>query len=308
MKKAYWYAGISIFCWSTAATVTKFLLDTLNSMQLLWLSSALAFVALLIVNIISGNIRKLKEYPVRKTLISVLCGLPGTFFYYIFYYTGADMMPASQAFIINYMWPIMSVVFASIILKERLTVKKAVSVLVSFIGVGIITGEGILNFDSGIITGAGLCLAGAVSYGLFTALSRKTGYDKRIAMMLNYLVTFVLSTFINMYNGELFVPDMGDLPWFLWNGFLCIAIASTVWIYALEAGNTAVIANLAYITPFLSLVWTSVFLGEDVSTSSVVGLLFIVMGILGQFIRLPKRKRPFSENWEFKEERGIDKL
>ena len=214
------------------------------------------------------------------------------------------MMPASQAFIINYMWPIMTVVFACIILKERLTVKKVVSVLISFVGVGIITGEGIMNFDADIITGAGLCLAGAVSYGIFTSLTRKIGYDKRIAMMLNYLTTFVLTTLINLYNGDLFLPKLNELPAFMWNGVFCIAVAGTVWIYALEAGNTAVIANLAYITPFLSLVWTSVFLNEEITVTSVVGLVVIVAGILGQFIRLPKRKRPFSENWEFKNERG----
>ena len=39
MKKQYLYAGISILFWSTTATVTKLLLGSLNSMQILLISS-----------------------------------------------------------------------------------------------------------------------------------------------------------------------------------------------------------------------------------------------------------------------------
>lgn len=56
----------------------------------------------------------------------VTIGIPGTIFYYMFYYAGTDILPASQAFIINYLWPIMSVIFACIILREKLTAKKLV--------------------------------------------------------------------------------------------------------------------------------------------------------------------------------------
>ena len=50
--------------------------------------------------------------------------------YYVFYYTGTSNMPASQAFIVNYLWPIMSVVFACIILKEKMTVPKIFALFV----------------------------------------------------------------------------------------------------------------------------------------------------------------------------------
>ena len=119
MKKTYLCAGTSIFFWSTVAVVTKLLLGTHNNFQVLWISSLFAALFLLAVNIFTGNIRKLKSYSLKDFLISILIGLPGLFFYYVFYYAGADRMLASQAFIVNYLWPIMSVVFACIILKEK---------------------------------------------------------------------------------------------------------------------------------------------------------------------------------------------
>ena len=56
---------------------------------------------------------------------------------------------------------------------------------------------------------------------------------------------------------------------------------------ALESGNTAKISNLAYITPFLSFIWTGLILKEPIHWNSIVGLLLIVCGIL---IQLKKKK------------------
>ena len=116
MKKPYILAAITVFLWSTIATVSKLMLDSVNSFQFLWISSLFAFLFLGIVNIFNKKIKMLKGYTIKDYITIILIGLPGTAFYYLFYYSGADLLPASQAFIINYMWPILSVVFACILL------------------------------------------------------------------------------------------------------------------------------------------------------------------------------------------------
>lgn len=282
MKKAYMLASVAILCWSTVATVAKLMLGEINNFQLLWLSSLFAGLFLLCVNLFTGRFKALKNYKTKDLFVSILIGLPSTFLYYAFYYAGTDLMPASQAFIINYMWPIMSVVFACIILQEKLTVRKGLAILISFIGVGIVTGGELLNFNAGLLTGAALCLMGAVSYGVFTALNQKMDYDNRITMMLSYFATFVITTVINGVNGNLFIPNAFQTIGFAWNGMFTMAVANTVWVFALKAGETAKVSNLAYVTPFLSLVWTFVFLGEVPSVYSLFGLVVIVIGIFVQ--------------------------
>lgn len=282
MKKVYFLAGISILCWSTVATITKILLGDLDSIQLLWASSFFAAIFLLAVNIFCGNIKILKKYKLKDYIITMLIGFPGTFLYYMFYYAGADLLPASQAFIINYMWPIMSVVLACIILKEKMTPKKSIAIAVSFLGVGIVTGGEIMQLNQSTLLGALFCILGAVSYGLFTSLNQKMHYETRISMMLNYFVTFFLTTIINLINGNIFLPNLGQIIGFSWNGMFTMAVANTLWILALEKGNTAKISNLAYITPFLSLIWTFLILKEEISINSIIGLVVIVSGILIQ--------------------------
>lgn len=293
MKKSYIFAGISILFWSTVATVTKLLLNSgHNSIQVLWISVLFAGLFLLGANMVTGKIKKLKKYTVKDFVISILIGLPGTFFYYVFYYGGAAILPASQAFIVNYMWPIMSVVFACIILREKMTLKKGIAIVVSFLGVGIVTGKELLAFSFDALIGVALCLLGAVSYGVFTALNKKYHYDKMLSMMLNYFVSFVITTVINAVTGSLFIPSLAELAGFAWNGIFTMAIACTAWVIALDNGNTAKISNLAYITPFLSLVWTWLVLGDQgiKDPYSLIGLTVIVLGIFIQLISFKKHK------------------
>ncbi len=290
MKKSYFYAAVSIFCWSTVATTCKLLLGSLNSFQLLWMNAIIAGVFLLILNLCQGNFKKHKEYRIKDYLIMAGIGLPGTFFYYMFYYSGTDILPASQAFIINYLWPIMSVLFACIILKERLTVRKCVAIFVSFLGVGIVVG-GAGRFDGRSLLGAGFCMLGAVSYGIFTALNQKMHYPKTLSLMVSYFATFAITTVINEVNGDLFLARPEQMAGFLWNGIFTVAIANTLWVMALELGTTAKISNLAYITPFLSGVWTCIFLKEEITLTAVAGLVVIILGICIQLNDKEKAKK-----------------
>ena len=69
MKKTYLYAGVSILFWSTTATVSKLLLNTLNSYQVLMFNAFFASLALLIVNIFTGIFKLIYDPTKLKTNI-----------------------------------------------------------------------------------------------------------------------------------------------------------------------------------------------------------------------------------------------
>ena len=282
MKKSFALAAVAILSWSTVATIVKLLLGSLSSIQVLSFSAFFAFLFLFIFNLASGNIKKLKSYTAKDYITTVLIGLPGTFFYYLFYYAGTARMEASVAFIINYLWPIMSIVFACIFLKEKVTLRKVIAVLMSFLGVVIVMGADFKNMNRTMLIGAGLCVLGAVSYGIYTALNQKKSYDKKLSMMFYYFVTFVLTSIINIATNNVPHIEPIQILGFAWNGIVTMAIANTAWMIALESGKTAKISNLAYITPFLSLIWTALILKEKIGLSSILGLAVIVLGILIQ--------------------------
>ena len=283
MKKEYVYAATSIFLWSTTATVAKLLLGSLSSMQIMLASSLVAFVFLLVINLVKGTLKEIKEYKISDHIQIFVIGTLGIFLYHLFLYLGIDMMDASQAFIINYLWPIMSVVFACIILKEKLTIRKAIAILLSFAGVIIVTSNGnLLSIEKTTLTGAFYCVLAAVSYGLFTVLNKKKTYNKYLSMMFYYFYSFIISLIYIVLAKDGFALSGGQIIGMLWNGIFTTAVPYTAWALALDKGDTARISNLAYITPFLSLVWTFLILKEELSIYSVLGLVVIILGIFIQ--------------------------
>lgn len=283
MKKQYLYAGVSIFLWSTTSTITKLLLGSLNSMQILVISSIFAALFLLIINIKKKNLPQLKAFKIKDFIQIAGLGILGTFLYNLCLYIGINKMQASQAFIINYLWPLMTVIFACIILKEKLTTRKLIAIILSFIGVIVVTSNGnLLNISKDTLIGAVFCILAAVSYGLFCVLNKQKNYNKYLSMMLFYCTSATISLIYIFITKTWFVLNGAKLAGLLWIGVFTSATAFTSWAIALEKGDTAKISNLAYITPFLSLIWTACILKEKISLYAIAGLLIIVFGIVIQ--------------------------
>lgn len=291
MKKSYLFAATAIMLWSTMPTVSKLLLGEMDSYKLLTLNALFATVAMLVINLCSRKWALMKRYRLKDYLKMAAIGLPGVFLYYIFFYGGSARMPASQAFIVNYLWPIMSIVFACIVLKEKMTMRKIIAVVLSFCGVFTVAGSDLLQFNKDSVIGTLSCLGAAVCYGLYTALNKKSSYDKQVSMTVATFTAFWPSLVITLLRGGDLLVTPAQLPGIFWSGAVTMALANLSWALALSTGNTAKISNLAYITPFLSLVWTFFILKEPIEPLSVLGLCIIVVGI---FIQLKDGSRTKS--------------
>ncbi|MCL2518194.1 MAG: DMT family transporter [Oscillospiraceae bacterium] len=286
MNKSYIFAGISIFFWASTATLTKIMLRDMDSIQILCISTFFASLILFLINLFSKKLPLIKQYKFADYIKFFLTGCLGIFLYNFLLYTALFYLPAQEGFIINYLWPIMVVIFATILLKEKLTIRKIIAILLSFLGIVIVVTKGNL-FELNLSSPLGIAMAvsAAVSYGLFSVIIKKFSYDRTISMMFYYISAFIVS-FIAMITVS-GMPNL-NLPQILglgWNGIFSQAIAYMTWSLALQYGDTHKIANLAFITPFLSLVYIYIFLGEEISIFSLLGLVIIVSGILIQNYR-----------------------
>lgn len=292
--KKYVFAVVTVLVWSTTASVVKSLLNGLPDMQALSISSFLAFAFLLAVNLWGGSVKSMGRYSAKDYGKMAGLGFLGLFVYSALFYYGVSQLTSQQACVLNYLWPIMIVIFSCPLLKEKLTPVKIAAMACSFIGIVILTsgieqGQGDGNTTAGIIT----CVAAAVCYGLFSVLNKKAGFDQKIAMMVIWLTTAVCALAAGLLT-EQWVP-MSGIQWLgmLWLGVVIDAIAYLLWALALnDAENTAAIANIAYLTPFLSLVVSAVFLKEPIELTAVAALVFIVGGILLQNFFPVREKKP----------------
>lgn len=283
MKKEYGLALLAVFLWSTLSPVTKIVLNTIPNMEALCIGSLVAFLFLLLLNGYTKKLLIIREWKAQDYLWVCGMGFVGLFLYYAFYYYGIRVMTAQDACIINYLWPLMIVVFSVFILKEKMNVKKLLAVLLSFAGVVMVATKGnIANIDMTNLKGILSCVAAAVCYGLFSVYNKKKAYDQNVGMMFFFGVAALASGVVSILTEEIQTLNRIQLAGSLWIGVFVNAIAYLAWGIALNNGETAKISNLAYITPFLSMLVSFVLLEEPLSLWSFGGLVLIVAGIFIQ--------------------------
>ena len=116
MSKRYAYAISTVVIWATMAAMVKKMLFDIPNLEVLSVSSIFAFLFLLIINVKNGMIKTMKNYSAKE--YGIMCGLGfiGLFMYSALYYYGLSQLSSQEACILNYLWPIMLVIFSCIIL------------------------------------------------------------------------------------------------------------------------------------------------------------------------------------------------
>ena len=289
MKKSYIYAGLTVLIWSTLATVVKLVLKDIPNFQALAISSAFAFVFLLILNIINGSIKEMKHYRIKDCLTMAGLGFLGLFMYSALYYYGIAELGSQEACILNYIWPMMIVIFACIILKERFTVKKIIAMLMSFAGIVVLAIGSGGGTSGNRLFGIIACVTAAVCYGLFSVLNKKHSLNQNVTMMWIWFTTALCSLVLSLIF-ENWQPIAG-VQWLgiAWLGIVVNAVAYLLWAIALKgASDSAKIANLAYLVPFISIIISWLVLKEQITINAVFALVLIIGGILIQSISLKR--------------------
>ena len=285
MKKEYMYAGTSVLCFGTVATASKLLMNQLDAVYVLAFSFLAATLFLGIYNWKKGYLHELRELSRKPVIRMVVIGSLGVFFYNYFLLLGTARLEAQTAFVINELWPALIILFSWWILGEKMNIGKAAAVVFSFLGILVVTTDGKLTeFAVGDAKGILFALLAAVCYGLYCTLNKRESYDKNLSVMVSYVAGTVTAFILILIQGKIEAPTLSQTAGMIWNGVICNALPYLTWALALDLGNTAVIANLAYLTPFVSLLCTHFVLGEKITVFSVLGLVLIVTGIAIQML------------------------
>ena len=290
LKRTIPFALVSVLIWATLSTVAKRMLAALPPLETLGVSSALAFLCMLCALFAGGAYKKLRSYTARQYLQMAGLGALGLFAYSALYYYGIGFLTAGEACVLNYLWPMMLVLFSCLFLKERLTVKKMIALLLSFGGVALLSFGGAQGGE-GRLWGVASCVTAAACYGLYCVLNKKRGFDQTVMMTVVWLTVTVCCCVLGPLT-ETWIPVRGT-QWagLCWIGVFVNAVAYFTWALALKnAAHTAPVANLAYAVPLLSLLLGHFALGEPLRWIAFAALALIVGGILLQSVSLPERK------------------
>jgi len=289
-RRVYFYAVSAVLIWSTTAALVKSLLTEIPTFEALFLSTLTASLFLLAVQLVRDGGRVFRTYDIRGYAEMVGLGFLGLFLYSGLYYYGLSQLTSQEACLLNYLWPMMIVVFAALLLGERITLRTAAALLLSFSGIVVLTLGGEGNAEGNGLLGTAACVLAALCYGLFCVLNKQRNIDQTVMMIMAWGTTAVCSLPVT-----LLVEEWVSLSWTQWLGLLWLgafidAVGSLWWAVARQgARNSAMVATLAYFVPLLSLVVSAVVLGEEMSRAALLALFLIMGGILLQNVRRQER-------------------
>jgi len=283
-KQAYIYAIIAVLFWSTVASAFKVSLRYVDVFQLLFFSSLCSVVILFIILFIQNKLKLLRTYEAKDFLRSALLGFLNPFLYYIVLFNAYSLLRAQEALTLNYTWPIMLALLSIPILKQKIGFRSILAIFISFLGAFIIATKGnIISFKFTNILGVLLALGSTVIWSLFWIYNIKDKRDYVAKLFLNFVFGFIFILIATPLFSKISIPDMRGLLGAGYVGLFEMGITFIFWLKALQLSRTtAKVANLIYLSPFISLIIINRIVGENILVSTVIGLILIVTGIIVQ--------------------------
>jgi len=290
ISKSYLFALLAILFWSTAAVAFKMALKYMDFIQLLFFSSLTSFLFLLIIIILKKEFKTLFTYSKKQYLNSVMLGFLNPFAYYLVLLKAYSILPAQLAQPLNYLWPIMLVLLSAPLLGQKLNYRSLIAIFISFFGVYLISSRNqafSLEIDQpfGILLAAG----SSIIWALFWIYNVK---DKRPEIH-KLVLSFFFSLFFIIIALSLFssfeIPETKGLIFAFYIGLFEMGVTYVLWLKALQcADRSDRISNLVFISPFFSLIWIYLILGENIYNTTIAGLVFIILGIFANRILIKK--------------------
>lgn len=281
--KALLLGLLAVSIWSTVATAFKITLRSMDPLTMVYLSSLVSLIAIGSYVLIRRQQGQLLHMNRKEKVLSVTAGLLNPFIYYLVLFESYDRLPAQLAQSINYSWPVILTVLSILFLGQKISGRSIAGILVGFVGVVIVSTKGFSVFG-GMPDGTGILLAlsSAIIWALFWTINLRTRSPTAPKLFLNFLGgMFPLSLLILISGPEL--PPVEGLAPVAYVGVFEMGLTFIIWLSALTmARDTARISSLIYLSPFISLVLINVVLEEAILPSTIVGLFFIVFGIVVQ--------------------------
>lgn len=218
-----------------------------------------------------------------------LIGLSGIFAYNYFFFQGLKSIPASRGALIVALNPILVLLLSSFIYGEKITLQKAMGIILSLSGVVMVISRGHLTeIFSQIGTGDLYMFGCPVSWAVYTIVGRETlkVSSPLVATTWGSILGILLLFFFSL--SETYPIE---IPLNVWISIIYLGVFGTViafvWYYDgikhIGPSRASIFNNLV---PVFALMLSGIILKESISWYSWVGIILVISGIITSNIQL----------------------
>ncbi|NOS67729.1 MAG: DMT family transporter [Candidatus Peribacteraceae bacterium] len=279
--KSYLYALAAVLLWGTVPAISKLTLSSLDFYQFTTYSLFFASITLFSLLFFQGKLKLLQQYSTVDYWHMIRLGTVGVFATYMLYFGGIKFSSAADAAILNNTWQMFAILFAVVLIRERLTPKRITAILLGFIGAYVVMTKGsFLAIQTDYKLGYVLALGSGLAEGLFIIWGKKYHYETFSSMAVYCASSFILMLVATALLSTFAVPTTRDLLAVAYVGALGIGLPYVFLFRAMKLGDTGKITAIGYLSPVFALVFAALLLREPIAVSQMIGLSLIMIGIV----------------------------
>jgi drug/metabolite transporter (DMT)-like permease len=236
----------AVLLWSLLAVLTA-ASGTMPAFQLTAVTFAIGGLSLLAIR--PASLKALRQPPKVWLL-----GAGGLFGYHALYFFALRSAPPVEAGLINYLWPLLIVVFSSFLPGEKLKPQHIAGCILALAGAVLVVTKGRgLTLDAQYLPGYLAALGAALAWSSYSVLSRRFASVPSEAIMGFCLATSVLAATCHLLFEQTVWPDQ-PLQWLsvILLGLGPVGLAFYVWDIGVKRGDIQVLGAASYLTPLLS--------------------------------------------------------
>ncbi|HEU0153404.1 MAG TPA: DMT family transporter [Arenimonas sp.] len=175
------------------------------------------------------------------------------FGYHALYFIALKNAPAVEANLINYLWPLLIVVFAALVGGARVRPAQWLGTMLGLAAAALlVTRGGRVQIDPVHVPGYGAALGAALVWSLFSVLNRRFDAVPSTAMAGACLLVAMLGAVAHLALETTVWPTPGQGLLILLLGLGPTGIAFWLWDIGTKRGDIAVLGTLSYAAPLLS--------------------------------------------------------
>lgn len=278
-SKGTLYALLSVAMFATLGTGFKIAVSRIDSYSVVVWIGIWATLALFAFVLREGKTKTAAAELRRRPLFFPLVGAIGLGVQQILCLKTYELIPASQAVILHYTYPLMMLLLSWLLFREKSGWRAFCCVGLGFAGVAVLVSSGgrlgDLQFSTGVVVGLGT----ALSFALFCVLIKHASFPVTAGMLLmNLFGLLFLLCLLPLYPMQWSV-SAADLLLLAYLGIFPTAVAFILWNRALRMIPTSRSSNCALLVPILSLLCIAVLLKERIDLLQALGMSIVLVSV-----------------------------
>ena len=275
--------GMPIVFWALVFPFIKIALEELSPVNLTIMRLLVVCIVFLILLIVKPN--KFSKIQKKDIIPIFLVGFLGIILYHFGLNYGEQYISASAASVIIATIPIFVVILAAIFLKEKITLKIVLGVLLSLVGVVVISTVGKSDdlFEIRYVSGALAVILAAVLGAGYTVAGKKM-LQRYSALSLTVYVCLLGSLGLIPFISNSLFEEVAAMSLTGWSVVIFLGVFPTVigyvlWYVALEIKSASEISVYLYFVPVLSTIISYILFRDEITWLFVFGGALVILGL-----------------------------